>query len=135
VLTYYRHFYVKTEVERPWPEVARELNVEHSTTLHDFTDLVKPQESPRSLRFPGISDPKQEIELLRRWDRARFIARPSQHGGFGDPLPNAFVVFTLVGPEDHIDQRAQFHVLTYRLTAVGPNRTLVEVWDNKYFDS
>lgn len=134
VLSYYRHFYVSTEVARPWQDILAELTEGKRVKVWNFVDLVKPDTDGRNWFGPGL-DQKTEHELGKRFGSAFHIARPMQHGGFGDPLPDSFVIFEFRGPDDHKGGHAQSHHLRYRLTIKGATQTLVEVWDNKWFSS
>jgi hypothetical protein len=125
----YRQFYVQTEVTRPWREVLQELKAGHDATVHEFIDLVKL--NPSDLPSAGVADRQKDEALIRRWCEAGSTARPLVHGGFGDVLPDSFVVFRFRGPEA---KSYLHHWLTYRLTVLDADRTFVEVWDNKSYD-
>jgi len=136
----HRQFYIQTEVNRSWQSVLQDLKTGYeqqlkegrSAGIDEFIDLVKPD---RSGWFVGVSDREQLHVLNDRWAEAQRRARPSlRHGGFGEAVPDSFVVLSVRGPEDHIEGRYEHQLLLYRLTVLGANQTIVEVWDNKSFD-
>lgn len=137
---FHRQFYIQTKVDRPWQSVFQDLKIAYeqqlkegrSARVDEFIDLVKPD---RSGRFVGFNDREQLNVWNDRWNKAQRVARPSlRHGGFGEAVPDSFVVLRVRGPEDNIEGRYENQILLYRLTVLGANQTIVEVWDNKFFD-
>ncbi|MBN1491670.1 MAG: hypothetical protein JXA69_17285 [Phycisphaerae bacterium] len=108
---------------------------EVSAKVLDFTDYPRPEgDDPESfqawLTAMQIADTLDQVD---RYRRAHANARPyKKHGGYGEPLPDSFVIVTMEGPNR---TASHFHNLRYRLTPVGEHETLVEVWDYKRFDT
>ena len=120
VLPYYRQFYVKTRVSRPWQAVLQELGRAQDAVNNQINWEGQAQPMPNS------------ADNLRRRIEATVSARPVLHGDYGDPLPSSYVAFSDLGPDDKKD--TQHHYLFYRLTDHSGSETTLEVWDNRCFD-